>query len=385
MGFNDFFEREDVYGIIKNTLFDNYGADVMFTKNRSKIEQVNENYLFYSFPKLNIIFSKTTNRTLLIKFLFCNLLGNQNVYKRILSKIYIYLSIYFPQHFSSMYMVVMNNVDIQGVIYPGNKRLKIIDFESGVLTNILKSGFGKNWFENEINFRTNTDYNFVNPITPISNVRFEEELLNGKPLARFSSVGQKKYTVQVNSILTQINKNAHSNKVTDYVNDISDTIIYELDLLNDQLIVVRQIVLFIKEYFKKKEYYINIVSSHGDFQKGNIMINKDDTIKVLDWETYGVREEHYDYMIFNYNLRNSNKIVENLKKVMSLKNHKLPHFHFQINQVDLVLLFLIEDIKWQLEETKELPNNIVSFGLMHFNNNVILLALMEMVKSEKIN
>ena len=108
-------------------------------------------------------------------------------------------------------------------------------------------------------------------------------------------------------------------------------------------------------------------------QEGNVIIRRvDNKIFIVDWETWDERTILYDKLMFNCNLRNIYKFINNLKKY--LFNHKdiVCEGRDNIFTADLnrrrviTIIFILEDLLWQIEESNNFPGEIVSYSVKKY-------------------
>lgn len=365
MGYNDFFIREDVYQILKDTISLYYHIEVSFV---AKVTKTNNHNLeiFYCIPKLNSIFHSRIDKRELKKYLKNNMIGNQNFFVQLLLKLYINIAIYFPYLFSDKIMLINSNKINSYLIYPGNKRIKIIDFSKNTVTNILKNGFSDKWFLNDFNFRSSSNRYYVNKTHKISNISYYERLLHGKPLARLNNRFQNFHTDEVIQIIKDMQYEIKHILICDYIeslcNDINSLVTNDHNIINN----ITELINNIKKYFSDKTYHICITFSHGDLQKGNVFVGETE-LYILDWETYSTRSCVYDLLIYLYNLRNSYNLLDNMMFMLNDENINFKSFNWVGSKKDLLLLFILEDIAWQFEESSQLLTGNFSNGLIEYN------------------
>lgn len=366
MGYNDFFQREDVYEIIIETISNHYQTEVRMLNSRN---ETNPSNLYFCLPLLNVIYRSDFSRKEIMKFVKSNMVGNQSFFSKLLIKFYIILALMFPVRFSDKLMEIQNNSTID-VIYPGNKKLKILNFTKKSITNILKSGFDNEWLNNEINFRNRSKFDFVLKIDECGTDYYVERMLIGKPIARLKVTNIKGIFPKVLNYMEQLavdsktldsieyahklssdielllksvkEKNGYDDEHTEAINELHSLILNNLVQMNPDLL-------------------IEIHTTHGDLQKGNIFIDNNQKIYILDWETVAVRLGNYDKIIYKYDLRNSYNLILNFKKYINIEGSN------KKNIVELYL-FILEDLKWYLKEATQLKKGSISIGLQNYSN-----------------
>lgn len=116
-----------------------------------------------------------------------------------------------------------------------------------------------------------------------------------------------------------------------------------------------------------KNVEIVLTQSHGDFQEGNIMIQRaDNEVLILDWEHSAERQAHYDMMVYDLKTRSPKGLCDRLRKfldgqwavripddmVASLERRR-----------EILGMFLMEDLGWFLAESLSGPYTRVLHGL----------------------
>lgn len=364
MGYSDFFNREDVYMIIKDTISSHYNTKVSIINSMDKINSEN---LYFCLPKLNIIYRSTFSKSITKKFLISNMIGNQNSITKFLIRLYISVSLSFPGIFSDKFIYIEHNNNID-IIYPGNKKLKILDFSNQKIINILKNRFSNEWFMNEIYFRINSNFNFVLNIDEYGESYYIEKILIGKPLARLKNTQNEKILIEINNYMDMLADNKKTINFIEYAKKLSLDIIGIFEAINGQsrnnqfyLDNVYRLHMLILERLclLNSNYTLNIQTTHGDLQKGNVFIDENGKIYILDWETVGIRFDKYDKFIFKYSFRNSYNLVSNLRRYINKEGMS------QNSLIDLYV-FLLEDLKWYLQESTQLLKGSISIGVQNY-------------------
>lgn len=377
MGFNDFFLREDVYEIIKNTLSKHYDIHVKIINTRFK--RINTN-TYYCIPYLNVIFRNGICKRELKQFLKSNMIGNQSRLKRLILRLYIEFALFLPRLFSDKLLEVSNKNQID-VIFPGNKKIKVIDFSQKLIKNILKVGFDDEWFNKEVNFRKNSTYSFVLGIELTGEGYYVEKLLSGKPLARMNAKTILRLESKIFKCLGYLSNDSKKLPMAKYISSLSNEVkdlLYKNIFKENQYIL--KIVTLLINYLNSvtQDNYIVVHTTHGDFQKGNVFIDNTDKLYILDWETFDVRYCNYDVLVYLFNMRNSYNLTANFQKYFN-KNGKSKHYLIELS------LFILEDLKWYLKETTQLIKGNHSLGLTNYNKAEVLNYLTLLYSLPNIN
>lgn len=381
MPYYDFMEREDVYQIISSTLEKYFDANVsVYEQFPSCLGQI-----FYCYPRLNAIVPKNYNSKIIDFIKRDNRITN-SIVRKIIMSIYIYLAFKFPRIFSNKYIVINNsNISLKDIlIYPGNKKVKVIDFYDNTIDNILKTGFDNTWFNKELEIREIPKWRFISPLKRIDSKSYREKFLIGYPFTRIRNKNKPKFLNEINENIEEMQQEGRICEICSYSVELNNKFQTKINNIKDKLKDC--------EYLNLNKFFNNISNSllncfneiklafsHGDLQEGNIFI-EDKILKlwILDWETAEERSTYYDKLIFYYNLRNSSKLIDNLKNIYKEKGSRL-NLNYGKSLKEIIKLFILEDIIWQIDETKILPDGVLSNGLVFYistNNQVELLKLL---------
>ena len=106
---------------------------------------------------------------------------------------------------------------------------------------------------------------------------------------------------------------------------------------------------------------VRLSRSHGDFQPGNVLLDGEGCLTLIDWEETDIRSSCYDAMVFSLSARFpsglSGRVHAFLKDGASLPDELAI---FGLSRAELVSLWLCEDIIWRLTTSsrsgiRELP------------------------------
>lgn len=365
MGYNDFFDRENVYGVIKDTLWYYYDTDVYFLSKKTKSIDDNLESVFYCIPKLNVIFSNYVDKRKLKKFLYGSIVGNQRRFIQYILYIFISIAISFPKLFIDRYMVSTSQNTLKNiVIYPGNKRLKLLDFNKDEIINISKYGFRMEWFKSDLYFRRSAVFDFILDCKSVSDNMFIEPLLFGKPLSRIPNRDREKYINESLKYIKKLTENPTVVESNKYISTLSEFILDYLSENKLNLKYIKKTVRLISNGFTLSNFNLEIGNSHGDLQSGNIFITESNKIYILDWETIGKRMLDYDRMMLLFGNRNSNEI---LNKLIDFNEEDITSYNSKIPNELITCVFVLEDIKWYIEEVDQVNGKLNSIGLDNYN------------------
>lgn len=371
MPYGDFVAREDVYGIISKTLTDHYGKEVRVTEKNEKTDSKNS---MYCFPRIGIIIpqkpcrqiKQQVNREYRITY---------SLPRKIVMNLYIAGVFAIPRLLCEKKLVFAPGiVNREMFIEPGNKKIKIIDYRSRTIENVVKSGFSKSWIRNEITIR-NTRSEYLIPLKETKD-GYTEQIHCGYSFPRLTGDEKSRLQSDVQSIISDFagQKELVDGKV--YFTTLFDSINRRIDELtyNERLTIQNErIKRLVGAICAKLDMgQIPLCQSHGDLQEGNLFYDVDEKkVYLIDMETYKKRSRYYDLMLFYYGFRNASRFIENVKRFKHDKGKKLGEGPLGENQIkNLIRLFSLEDIEWQLDEMEVMPQGTVSNGMKIYAENL---------------
>jgi hypothetical protein len=384
MTISDLQKREKFYNINNKTL-EKYFSEIKRLSHRVKIcgsndtFSINKSY-FFVYPKINAIVTKNNSEEVR-KYIFKEFSNNPNLLKRFAIYFYTRLLLKSRGMFSDKCISVEPKIKDENslLIFPGNKKIKIFNFKENYVDSIVKESFIDYCFNKELDFRlNNTKYDFVLGVDRYSNRWYREKIIDGVSLPRISDKNKHKlFKVNVNKLLDLLQEDTKTEiKIGEHVNTLVSKIKKESRKLEDKSKKfnfernLEKFVMYLVNMIANKKDIILLSLSHGDMQEGNVIIRRaDEKIFIIDWETWGERTIWYDKLMFNYNLRNIYKFINNFKKyIFDYKNiickDKNDIFTTNLNRRKVIaIIFILEDLLWQIEESNDFPYGIVSNNL----------------------
>ena len=286
--------------------------------------------------------------------------------KNKLSYAYIDMKFSFPHLFSDKSYIweepeFSNNSTI---IFPSNRKLRIMDFSRNTAFVCMKDGFPGYMISKEIEFRTKHTDNFILPIEKYGDRYYIENILQGKSLARIKSREKKKLLIDkalqtmgqfASDTIEEVNLKQYSKKLVETIDNKLKN--------NNQYNNIKKLAQYLSSAVSNGSKDL-LSFTHGDFQEGNIWINESDNIIIIDWETYSKRLAVYDKFVLFSGIRNCPNYINALTNLRKL-DYNIARKETDIN--DLLRIFVLEDIKWMLEERESLPPEYESISLRNFN------------------
>jgi len=381
MTISDLQRRENFYEINNKTL-EKYFSEINRLLHRVKICEDSPTYstnksYFFIYPRINAIVTKDSSREVR-EYIYKEFSNNPSLLKRFAIYFYTRLLLKSKGKFSDKCISIEPKIKDEDslLIFPGNKKIKIFNFQENYIDNIVKESFIDYSFNKELDFRlNNTKYDFVLGVERYSNRWYREKIIDGVSLPRISNKNKHKlFKVNVNKLLDLLQEDTEKEiEMGEYVNTLVSKIKKESRKLEDksekfnfEKNLEKFLTYLIGKIVNKKDVIL-LSLSHGDMQEGNVIIRKaDEKIFIVDWETWSERTIWYDKLMFNYNLRNIYRFIDNLKQyIFNCKNiickDKNGIFTTDLNRRKAIaIIFILEDLVWQIEESNNFPYDIVS-------------------------
>lgn len=110
-----------------------------------------------------------------------------------------------------------------------------------------------------------------------------------------------------------------------------------------------------------EELPVELAWGHGDFQDGNILVDAESRIWIVDWEHARQRQLAYDYLVFSLRSRFPDGLSGRIQAALHsdefiLQSLPVVHPHLRSLLMDTkrrkatLVLFLLEDLLWNLQE-----------------------------------
>lgn len=364
MGFQALLTRENYYGILKDTLQRYYtqrygnGIEVGYEP-KPGAEKLIMN------PRLGMIFQPCPPRQPR-KYLYRSYNIRGNVVKNIAAKAFVFLSTHSRSLFTmprKLYIYPADMVKRDTMICYLNRSIRVFDFEEGKTVSIQKETFTSKFFQNQLQFRKDTKYDFIPPITACGDNWFEENILEGKSLAR--ETDKDKFAAgehqALSSILELSNETCDLSDSKAYISEIKKSCKQYLTNAKDTKGITTfdkatEYLDFLSTILAQAPEKIPLAESHGDLQEGNIWL-EGEKAWVIDWETHAKRSIWFDVTTLVFGTRYYGGIRTLTSK---LKEDGLKETMLHGQQCDwkarlMVALFLLEDMLFYLEDMMELP------------------------------
>ncbi len=272
------------------------------------------------------------------------------------------------------------------LVVPGNQRIRIFDFNSGKCRIILKQGFDAQTMLCEIRVR---GQGVEGPFPKISEFDrggrwFEEPIIDGFALPRCPpSLPRKLFEQEAFEALARwLDRSVCITAIEEHLDQLDQRIGKSLQKLKDRFrdFDTRRILTW-KVILTEKAFPLGrvpIAEAHGDFQPGNIMVDRRNRhVSIIDWEHSMPRFCYYDFFVYTLGARFP---VGLTKRLLAFVNGALPSIAFRGLDRDsawrraALALFLLEDIEWRLRQSAGGPYLGLSHDLISFCEELALFG-----------
>lgn len=349
-------QREDFYDLLPRTL-NKYASFLGIEQGSVAVMDKGCVADLYVNEKLNAIISAKPSQNVK-DYLRTEYAVNGSAVKKMMVNAYLTLSTAMVKRFSQRGLLLESSLPINDVlIYPCNRKIRLFDFASGLVYTVLKDGMPDIYINHEIKFRLNTDAPFVPKITNCGEGCYSEQIIkNGRPLARIqdeSFVEEKKG--ESLDLLLSLTGDRERLSAKEYLYQIKErcmTMLRAKEGFDNESIVSG---IFDKLNDSLHECEMELVISHGDFQPGNIWIDANGKIVIIDWETVKKRSPFYDYATLYCRLRNHGGLQHLCTRIKE-NEHLSTIYNCPVSSV--LRIILAEELEFRTEELLNFPGTM---------------------------
>ena len=375
MGIEGMLEREDFYKILQETL------KVYFLKVRHKevtcqYEPFEDGEMLRIYTKGSIVCRPNKPKGAR-EFLKAEYNIRNSLLKNIVGKCLVHYLMCTKTAFSPKCIFLTKGVLGENeFISPQNRSIRIYDYVQSHVDCIIKQGFTDKYFNNQIAFRKQYQYDFMVPLIDSGEGWFREPILKGHPLARVT--GKGKYQNGIDTAVQYIQKLANDTLEYKPAQKYVPELLVKAKQLTEEAKQKKNVATynkclalleFVEQGLSRVTMEIPTCMSHGDFQTGNIWMNNDGNVLLYDWETAGRRSVWYDSTTLLYSLRRVfgwEQFFGDPRPVQSLvcdpnKDRMAEEFE------SIKRIVLLEDYMFLIEDMMELP---VDWGKDVFDGNI---------------
>jgi len=277
------------------------------------------------------------------------------------------------------------NIDLgnAAMIMPGNQRFRLFDFQNHTTLVATKNGFSTDCIKREIEFRGRRDLpDFVLPIRPLGADAYEEPLLDAVPINRLWT--KKSEKCAQSQLLHVIQSLAACDQTTvcgaQYAPKLM--VLFDVAFAHAQKRFLGLDPSALNRPFKFANACIASISeislsrSHGDFQPGNVLLDSDDRLNLIDWEDTDIRTASYDAMVYCLGARNPGGLAERVHNFLN-NCDPLPEYLaiFGLTRRELVSLWLCEDLIWRINSSSRAGIRTLPPELGHYFREILRVNL----------
>ena len=315
-------------------------------------------------------------------------------------KLYISVTLapFFRRFFSrtKLHITKKSNLPCEICILPGNHTIRVVDLHLDECVVIKKKGFSASKLANTVSARLAYP-DMPGPKIIDSNIAdgwYLEERIFGLPTNRLESVERinKSLSATKTFLMKMYNDTTISEKSFTYIDKKFKAIDAAIDSLPvcyedsdlDYIKETKSRLVEISDSVLKENCVVQISQTHGDLQAANLLVPTYESTRdvyIIDWEYAGKRCCHYDWFVYGLRSRAPNGLasrIEFLLKCDSLTRSKIDWYDFSKESFSrvkvLVVLFLIEDFLFRLDDTS-LPNlSEIPIGFLSFIEEVRIIS-----------
>lgn len=367
--------REKIYNIISKTI----NTNSFFKDNIDE-----KNIVFNCFKYLNIILNKSLSDNVKDTLVFEYSLS-KSAFKQFLQNIYITI-IFLPiirNFLSDKRIMLPSHLKNYGVV-PGNHRIRLFGSSLKEIIVLLKNNESSKFIKNDIDARVNNSLSYTPKILSYGSDWLIEEFINGVPFNRVKNINSDKALKDLISLHTKelINKNKKNISIDTYLNKCKEELYLLVEIIEENNPIKKEIISGLENLHttivSQNIIEIETSTTHGDFQEGNIRINSNNELYVLDWESAANRFYLYDVFVMLSSVRTG----IGLDKAFELFFQKVDEYQIKINRyskTSIILLLCFEELRFHFSE--DISYNFFSSGV---NSKITLNKISTFLDSVKI-
>lgn len=376
----EMFEREDIYKILEMTLREYYQK----VYNVKVDVEVRKKHLFQKlviYPRLGVVVPLFPSWAV-IKRTYISFDVQNDLPKKLFAWAYITLCFltFGLLADASLYVSDKSVYSKDTVIIPSNRKIRIYEYEKGYVDSILKDGFNDFYFNNEIEVRKQSKYDFILGLLDYGPRWYREKLLRGRCLVRCSGEEYETYLSQTICNLEALYKEYRidvpakqyvEQLISDYERKIMEIEEKKHVQCGDKL---RSVLGKMQEVSERSDESIPLTLTHGDLQTGNIYIDEENRkLYIIDWETVKQKSVWYDAATIMCSTRRVNRFSKMINdRFDKTVQEKLFVFDKQpVHNMNLIAAILIlEEMGFFLDEIVDLPNEMGSEIIERFEHEI---------------
>jgi hypothetical protein len=264
------------------------------------------------------------------------------------------------------------------LIVPGNQRVRLFDFSTGLVRAFLKSGFDDRTMKTELKVRG------PGKAGPFPNVTrhaddaswFEEGILDGYALARCPPwLRRTELEREAFRLLAAWSSREASSRASGELADaLAQRLSHQANAIEERFhLGVRPLLLAQSRRLVAVAGTVGTVligPSHGDFQAGNVIVARDGkSVLLTDWEHSATRFALYDRIVYGLGTRGRPGMAERMVAFAAGRKTGFPLEDLPRSPAwrrGALALFLLEDLLWFLDESTAGPYRTLPRGLRSY-------------------
>lgn len=357
--------REDFFSILEQTLNEN--RRIIHATEPVVVKSVGRDCSLFINAQLNSIMSDHPSEAVM-DYLKTEFNVSGNPIRRMMVKGYLYAATTFVELFSQkgIKLHCENGVDMNNIlIYPCNKKIRLFDFDNGIVYSMLKRDFPSLYFNRETKFRLEHKAPFIPQILDCTSGCYSERIIKGVPLARIKDENIKARCKE-EALKQLLSLTLSDNRIMaiDYLEELKELTLKQLEQKPTFKDITTVSCLFDTLLAVEPNEEISLVISHGDLQPGNVWWDmQNGQIIIIDWETVKLRSPFYDYVALYYNLRSGGAEQQVINRIKT--SSYLLEYSPLCSPETIAKIVAAEELAYQTEELISFPREI---GINKYNH-----------------
>jgi len=258
------------------------------------------------------------------------------------------------------------------LILGGNNRIRLLDLKKRRTWDILKDGFDPAYMLSELDVRQRPGSWPFPALRSVAedNTWYESDYIPAISLNRLNQK-QDRTPLLANALKT-LGQWLDQTSTTSTALTYADRLVEEIGYLSrkgtlfniaDQERIQQWLAtaLEILSASGHEDFPVELACGHGDFQDGNILVDAESRIWIVDWEHARQRQLAYDYLVFSLRSRFPDGLAGRIQAALHGDEFILqslpvvhPHLLSLLKNIKrrsaTLVLFLLEDLLWNLQE-----------------------------------
>ncbi len=257
-------------------------------------------------------------------------------------------------------------------VVPGNARVRVFDFARGRVRVLLKAGFSAESQRREIAARADGDSLYPPIIAHAPDATwFEEPLIEGYALPRLPPWrSRRRAEARAFALLaTYLARSEEETSAGQHAQALAAALTDQCAVLRTTLAwrsptLDQGIAALVRAASELPR--LNTAVGHGDFQPGNILVDRDGQVLIIDWEHSHRRMLDYDRLVYALATRSGAGLTGRLLAFLRGGGGRTLSSLAREARRPLLAMFALEDLLWFASESVAGPFRAPSRGLLHW-------------------